>query len=92
MPQVAPVLLSPELVLTASVVVLDEPTLLVATAVVELVAASPVVGKAPVLVDEVVGAPVVLLCPAGGAPQNPSLHASSVPQSLSPLQGCPARN
>ena len=41
---------------------------------------------------EVVGVDPLLLCPTGAVPQNPSLQLSSVPQSLSPLQGCPSRN
>ena len=54
------------------------------------VVSSVVVVDATLVLDaeaEVVGVDPLLLCPTGAAPQNPSLQLSSVPQSLSPLQG-----
>ena len=85
MPQVSPVLLSADPVVMTSLVV-EVLVVLVASlveAVTLVVEVTPVVGSGMV----VVGTPVELLCATGAAPQNPSLHDSSVPQSLSVLQG-----
>lgn len=106
MPQVSPVVpLDASPVLTTSLVVDVVLVLLVlestASAVTPALVPVSSVVVVVVVVDatpvpdaeaEVVGVDPLLLCPTGAVPQNPSLQLSSVPQSLSPLQGCPSRN
>ena len=89
MPQLSPVLLSADPVVTTPspvvdvLVVLDVADASLVEDVRLVVDPGPVVGSGMA----VVGTPVELLCATGADPQNPSLQLSSVPQSLSLLQG-----